>query len=378
MSSNYYEVLGVEKNATKEEIKSAFRKKARVLHPDVNKAPDAEEKFKELGKAYETLIDDNKRATYDRYGEDGLRDAGFNTQGPFDAGFSGLDEIFASFFGGGFGGFGGGMGGQDPNAPQNGADLRLDMEITFEEAVFGAEKQVTLEHLETCGVCGGTGAKPGTKTVTCKTCGGSGRIQQVTRTPLGSFSQISVCHACGGTGQVVESPCTNCKGEGRVRADKKITIRIPKGVSTGSKIRIAKEGNAGKNGGLPGDFYVVLFVKDHKEFQRDGFDIYSKLELTFPQAALGCQVKVKTIDGETELTVPQGVEQDKVITLKNAGVFYLGNESKRGDHHFVVKLIPPKSLSKEEKELYSKLYEMNCNKKPNDNIIDKMKNVLNK
>ncbi|MBR6163305.1 molecular chaperone DnaJ [bacterium] len=378
MSSNYYEVLGVDKNATKEEIKSAFRKKARVLHPDVNKAPDAEEKFKELGKAYETLMDDNKRATYDRYGEDGLKDAGFNTQGPFDFGFGGLDEIFSSFFGGGFSPFGSGMGGQDPNAPQDGADLRLDMEITFEEAVFGVEKQITLEHLETCSVCNGTGAKPGTKTVECKTCHGTGRIQQVTRTPLGSFSQISVCHACGGKGKVVESPCENCHGDGRVSADKKITIRIPKGVSTGSKIRIAKEGNAGKNGGSPGDFYVVLFVKEHKEFKRDGFDIYSRLDLTFPQAALGCQVKVKTIDGEEELTVPQGIEHDKVLTLKGKGVFHLGNENKRGDHHFVVKLNPPKNLSKEEKELYTKLMELNCNKKPNENIIDKMKSVLNK
>ena len=265
--SDYYEILGIERNATKEEIKSAFRKKARQYHPDVNKAPDAEEKFKELGKAYETLMDDNKRATYDRYGEDGLREAGFNTSGPFDAGFGDLNDIFESFFGG-FG-FSSGRA-TNPNGPQNGADLRLNMQLEFEEAVFGVEKEVTIRYLETCSECNGTGAQAGSKPEVCPTCGGTGRVQQVTQTPLGSFRQITTCPKCSGTGKINAHPCPKCKGDGRIEAERKLKITIPPGVNDGSRIGLSGEGNCGKNGGRPGDLIVVLYVKEHKEFQRDG------------------------------------------------------------------------------------------------------------
>ncbi len=374
--SDYYEILGIDRNASKEEIKSAFRKKARQYHPDVNKAPDAEEKFKELGRAYETLMDDNKRATYDRYGEDGLRDAGYGTSGPFDAGFGDLNDIFESFFGG-LGGFGfGGSRTTNPNSPQNGADLRLNIQIEFDEAVFGVKKEVKITHLETCDECGGTGAQKGSKPEICPTCGGTGRVQQVANTPLGSFRQITTCPKCNGSGKINSNPCPKCKGDGRIEVERNITINIPAGVDEGSRIRLSGEGNCGKNGGRKGDLIVVVYVKEHEKFKRDGFDIYSTLDITFPQAVLGDKIEVDTIDGKRELEIPAGVEQDKILQLKGAGVPYLGNNTKRGNHNFVVKIKTPQNISTEEKELYTKLYEINCNKKPSSKFVDKMKKVL--
>lgn len=225
---DYYEILGVEKSATKEEIKSAFRKKARQLHPDVNKAPDAEERFKELGKAYETLSDDEKRQLYDRYGEDGLKDAGYG-QGPFDFGFGGINDIFEAFFGGSMGGY---STRQDPNAPARGSDLRMDIQIDFMEAVFGVEKEIKINHLEPCESCNGTGRDKNAKETTCKTCNGMGRIQQNTRTILGNFTSVTTCPACQGTGIDPSSYCRTCKGRGAVQKEKKVKIKIPKGVDS--------------------------------------------------------------------------------------------------------------------------------------------------
>ncbi len=371
--SNYYDILGVSSDAAKDEIKSAFRKKARELHPDVNKAPDAEDKFKELGKAYETLMDDNKRATYDRYGEDGLKNAGFNTSGPFDFGFGNINDIFESFFGG-FAGFSDYS--QNPNAPQKGSDLRLDLELEFEEAVFGVEKEVKIDHLESCEICDGSGAKAGSSPTTCPTCGGTGKIQQVTQTILGHFSQISTCPNCKGAGTIIKEHCPDCKGKGRIEKEKKLTIKIPAGVDNHSKIRMSGEGDAGKNGGPNGDLYIILFVKEHKTFKRKGYDIFTTLEVPFPQAALGDTITIKTLDGEKELTIPQGVEHDKILTIKSQGVPFLGEKNKRGDHHVVVKIQSPKHLSDEEKKLYTKLFEISNKKKSSESIIDKMKNAL--
>lgn len=372
--SDFYDILGVSKNASKDEIKSSFRKKARELHPDVNKASDAEEKFKELGRAYETLMDDDKRATYDRYGEDGLKNAGFNTQGPFDFGFGDINDIFESFFGGGFGGFGSRA--SDPNAPQQGSDLRLDLELEFEEAVFGVEKEIKISHLEICPECNGSGAEKGSSPKTCDTCGGTGRIQQVTQTILGQFSQITTCPKCGGKGTIISNPCKKCKGKGRVDADKTIKVKIPAGVDNHSKIRMSGEGDAGKNGGPSGDLYIVLYVKEHKEFTRKGYDIFSTIEVSFPQAALGDEIKINTLDGEKTFTIPQGVEHDKILTMKSLGVPHLGNNNKRGDHHLVVKIVTPKHMGEEEKKLYQKLFDLSKNKKQNESIMDKVKNVL--
>lgn len=374
--TDYYEILEVSREATKEEIKSAFRKKARTLHPDVNKAPDAEEKFKELGKAYETLMDDNKRATYDRYGEDGLKDAGFSTNGPFDAGFGDLNDIFSSFFGG-MGGFGFG-GRPNPNAPIEGDDLRLDIEIDFEQAVFGCEKEIKFDHLELCPECGGTGAEKGSQPVTCPTCHGTGQVKQVMRTPLGSIAQIVSCPDCHGKGKKISSPCKACKGNGKVQKEKNLTIKIPAGVDNMSKIRVSREGDAGTNGGPAGDLYVVLHVKASDYFKREGNDVYSRLDITPAQAVLGDEVVIKTLDGEKKISVQAGVQSGNSIKIKGAGVPYIQRPSQRGDHIVVVSVKTPTKLSDEERNLYRKLYEIQYNKKATQqsSIMDKVKGVF--
>ena len=375
--ADYYEILGVSKDASKDEIKSAFRRKARTLHPDVNKAPDAEEKFKELGKAYETLSDDNKRATYDRYGEDGLKNAGFDTNGPFAGGFGDLNDIFSSFFGG-MGGFGFG-GRPDPNAPIEGDDLRLDIEIDFEQAIFGCDKEIKFDHLEVCSECNGTGAQKGSAPVTCPTCHGTGQVQQVMRTPLGSISQIVTCPDCHGAGKKISKPCKNCSGTGKVQKEKKINIKIPAGVDNMSKIRVSHEGDAGSNGGPAGDLYVVLHVKPSDYFKREHNDIYTRLDITPAQAALGDNVVIKTLDGEKEITVQAGVQSGNSIKIKGAGVPYISRPSQRGDHIIVVAVKTPTKLSEEERNLYKKLYEIQNNKKAThqSSIMEKVKGVFN-
>ena len=376
MTTDYYEILGVDKNASKDDIKSAFRKKARTLHPDVNKAPDAEEQFKELGKAYETLMDDNKRATYDRYGEDGLKNAGFNTNGPFDSGFGDLNDIFNTFFGGFGASFGFGGGRPDPNAPQPGDDLRADVEITFEEAIFGVNKEVKFDHLELCPECGGTGAEKGSQPITCPTCHGAGQVQTVTRTPLGAFTQISVCPDCHGTGQKISKPCKACKGYGKIEKEKKIEVKIPAGVDNHSKIRVAGEGDAGTNGGRAGDLFIVLHVKPSEYFTRDGVDIYTTLQISPAQAALGDEIMIKTLDGEQKVQIRAGIQNGNTIRIKNAGVPILSRPSQRGDHIIVVTIKIPTQLTDEERGLYKKLYELNSGKKAQESLMDKVKGVF--
>lgn len=370
--TDYYEILGVSKDAGKDEIKSAFRKKARELHPDVNKAPDAEERFKELGKAYETLSDDDKRSLYDRYGEEGLSNAGYSNSGPFEYGFGGLNDIFEAFFGGGFS-----RGYENPNAPRRGADLRINIQLDFKEAVFGVEKEIKVAHEEACKTCNGTGGKAGTEPVVCPTCGGTGKIQHVTQTVLGNFSQVSTCTNCNGTGKKYAEYCPDCHGKGTVETEKVLKVKIPAGVDNHTKIRVAGEGDAGKNGGPAGDLYVVILVKEDDYFIRKGNDIYTILCINFPQAALGDKISVRTLDGEKTITVPAGIEHDKIITIKEGGVPFVGTK-RRGDHHVVIKLVPPKVLSEQEKELYTKLYELGQGKKNQESIIDKVKNAFGK
>ena len=366
--SDYYEILGVEKNASKDEIKSAFRKMARKWHPDVNKAPEAEAKFKELGKAYETLMDDEKRATYDRFGEDGLKNAGFNTQGPFAGGFGDLDEVFNSFFGG-FG-FGGGSRRADPNAPQRGDDLRLDIEIEFEEAVFGLTKEIKIDHLETCSSCKGTGAKEGSKPQVCKTCGGSGSIQQTTRTVLGHFTH------CHGKGTVISDPCPDCRGEGRKTVEKKIELKIPAGVDNGSRMRLSHEGDAGVNGGVAGDLYVVVHVKPSLYYKREGINVFTKLDITPAQAVLGDTVTIKTLDGDREISIPAGIQHGEVVKVRGAGVPNLSKPSVRGEHVVVVGIKIPAHISNDEKVLYEKLYEIQSGRKARGSVKERIKGVF--
>lgn len=372
--TDYYEILGVSKNADKDEIKGAFRQKARKYHPDVNKAPDAEEKFKELGKAYETLMDDEKRSLYDRYGEDGLKNAGFGSGGPFDAGFGDLNDIFNSFFGG----FGFSQRQVDPNAPQRGDDLRVDIEIEFEEAVFGIEKKIEIEHLEMCEACNGSGAEPGSKPTTCQTCGGTGKVQQTTQTILGHFTQITTCPACNGKGIKIQNPCKACKGYGRIEKEKSIELKIPAGVDNGNKMRVSQEGDSGKNGGPSGDLFVVLHVKPSDYYKRDGINVYTKLEVSPAQAVLGDEITIKTLDGEKEINVSAGSQNGAQVKIKGAGVPHIGKSSHRGDHIVIVEVKTPTNLNDEEKQLYKKLYEINTGKKHSEkeSFMDKVKGAF--
>ncbi len=368
---DYYEILEVEKTASKDEIKKAFRQKARQYHPDVNKAPDAEEKFKELGRAYETLMDDDKRALYDRYGEDGLKNAGYGG-GPFDFGFGDLSEVFSQFFGSGFD-FGGGYSSSNPNSPRRGSDLRLDIQIDFEQAVFGVEKEIKIDHLEKCEECGGTGVDKDAKESTCPTCGGRGQVQQSVRTPLGSFTSVTACPTCHGTGKNPRAYCKKCKGKGAVEVEKTIKIKIPKGVDNGSKIRVASEGDAGKNGGMPGDLYIVLYVKKSKDFERVNYDIFSNITINIPQAVLGDKVIIKTLEGDAEINIPSGIQTGEKLCLKGRGVPHLGSNSQRGDLYVTIKVETPKKLNSKEEDLYRKLFELAKENKEDQGIMDKIK-----
>ena len=375
---DYYQILEVEKNASKDDIKKAFRQKARKLHPDVNKEPDAEEKFKELGRAYETLMDDDKRALYDQYGEDGLKNAGYSGQGPFDFGFGDINDIFASFFGGMGGGFGGYR--ENPNAPKRGADLRMDIQIDFMDAMAGIEKEIKIQHTEHCEECNGSGFDKNAKETVCKTCGGQGRVQQNVRSILGSFTSVTTCPKCHGTGKSPESFCKKCKGEGGILKDKTLKIKIPKGVDTGSKIRLSNEGNAGKHGGNPGDLYIVLHVKESEKFIRDGADIHTILEISPAQAVLGDKVTVETIDGMVEMNVPNGIQNLDKLLLKGRGVPFLGSNDQRGNHYVTVKIITPKKISKDEEKLYKALYDIQKKDEESNKsgIMEKVKTALGK
>ena len=372
---DYYEILGVEKSATQDEIKKAFRQKARTLHPDVNKAPDAEEKFKELGKAYETLSDEGKRQIYDQYGEDGLKNAGYSSQGPFDFGFGDINDIFSQFFGG-FD-FGGGSR-NNPDAPRRGSDLKLNLQLSFEEAIFGVEKEIKIKHLELCEECNGTGLNKEAKDVTCKTCNGSGQVQQTMRTPLGAFTTVGACPNCHGTGKNPSALCKKCKGSGLVEKEKTLHVKIPKGVDTGSRIRMAQEGDMGIHGGPAGDLYIVIHAKASSNFERANTDIYSSVEISMPQAVLGDKIIIKTLDGEKEISVPKGIKNLDKLCLKGFGVPQLGNPSTRGNHYVTIKIGTPNKLTSKEEELWKQLFELSKDKNKEEGILDKIKRTCAK
>jgi len=299
---DYYEVLGVSRDASPEEIKKAYRKLARQYHPDVNKAPDAEQKFKEVKEAYDVLSDPEKRARYDRYGhEDPTAGFGGGGMGGFTgADFGGFGDIFDMFFGTGPR--------RDPNAPQRGEDLRYTLTIEFKEAVFGKETEIQIPRTETCDVCHGSGAKPGTRPETCGVCRGTGQQETVQHTPFGRIVNRRTCAACGGRGRIVRERCGSCGGSGRVRRMRRINVRIPPGVDEGSQLRISGEGEAGLRGGPPGDLYIIIRVKPHDFFEREGDDIYCEVPLTFVQAALGDEIEVPTLTEKVKLRIPPGTQ----------------------------------------------------------------------
>ena len=343
-NTEYYDRLGVSKDASQDEIKRAYRKMSKKYHPDINKEPGAEEKYKEVQEAYETLSDDQKRAAYDQYGPDGAN--GFGGQGGFGgfdggAGFGGFEDIFSSFFGGGAT--------RNPNAPRQGDDLQYRVNLSFEEAIFGAEKEVHYNREATCKTCSGSGAKPGTSPVTCGRCHGQGVINVDTQTPLGVMRRQVTCDVCHGTGQEIKDPCQTCHGTGHEKQSHKVSVKIPAGVETGQQIRLAGQGEAGFNGGPYGDLFVIINVNPSDKFTRDGSTIYYTLNISFVQAALGDTVEVPTVHGNVEMTIPAGTQTGKTFRLKGKGAPRLRGGS-QGDQHVTVRIVTPTKLNDAQKE----------------------------
>jgi molecular chaperone DnaJ len=346
---DYYEVLGVERGADKEALKKAFRKLAQKYHPDINKTPEAETVFKEVNEAYQVLSDDQKRAAYDRFGHEGVQGIGGND---FSGGFGDLSSIFEELFGG----MAAGSGRSSRRQPRVGADLRTDIKLSFEEAVFGAERELEIPRLEICDRCKGNGAEPPTSPVTCSTCGGAGEVRRRQQSPLfGAVITATTCPACGGSGEVIPSPCTKCNGGKRVRVSRKLNVKIPAGVDDGMRIRLAGEGEAGQLGGPPGNLYVVVEVEPHPLFVRDQYDVHLEYPLNIAQAALGAKVRIPTLEGgQEELEIPAGTQNARKFTLRGLGVPRL-QRSGRGDLIITAKVVTPTNLSNEQKQLLREL-----------------------
>lgn len=368
---DYYEVLGVNKGATENDLRKAYRNLAKTYHPDINKTEEAEQKFKEISEAYEVLSDSDKRSRYDQFGHSAFGGGGFGGGG-FDGGFGGfsdLGDIFDTFFGGG-----GRSRSRRQQGPERGSDLRMDIEVEFKDAIFGVEREVSIKHLENCEVCSGNGATPGTKISSCETCGGAGQVQQTQKTLFGTFSSIAVCPKCNGVGKFPEEPCKPCHGKGKVNKEKKLKIKIPAGVDSGARIRVPGEGDMGERGGGPGDLYVVLHVGSDKEglFERRDNDVYSEVYLAYHQVALGDEVEVPTLEGTAKLDIPAGTPTGKVFTLRGKGVPVLGSDGRRrGDLHVMINISVPKKLSNEEYKLIKDL--SNLSKSSTTSNIDKGK-----
>lgn len=347
---DYYEVLGIQKGASEDEIKKAYKKLARKYHPDMNPGDkEAEEKFKEVNEANEILSDPEKKARYDQFGFAGVDPnygagaGGGAYGGGFD--FGDLGDIFGSFFGGGFGG------GQrrNPNAPQRGESIRASVSVSFTEAAFGCEKSVTLERSEQCPTCKGNGCAPGTTPEICPDCHGTGTVQTRRQTPMGVFASNGPCRKCGGTGRLIHQPCPNCRGTGAVRKRKTIKVNIPAGIDHGQTISLRGQGNAGKNGGPAGDLLITVMVQPHELFHRDGVDVFCEAPITFAQAVLGAELEIPTIDGKVKYSIPEGTQTGTVFRLKGKGIPVLNGRG-RGDQYVTVTIETPRNLNKEQKE----------------------------
>lgn len=374
---DYYDILGVSKDASDDEIKHAYRKLSKKWHPDINKAPDAEAKFKEINEAYETLSDPQKRANYDQYGSAdgagaGFGGGGFGNFGGSAGGF-GFDDIFSQFFGGG-------QQRADPSAPRQGRDLQYQMTLEFEEAIFGKKTVIKYNREAQCKTCGGTGAKPGTSPVTCSNCGGRGYVTTETNTPLGRMQSRQVCPVCHGTGKEIKEKCPTCGGSGKTDERHELEVNVPAGIDDGQQMRLQGQGEAGDNGGPYGDLYIVFRVKPSKDFTRDGSTIYVDQPITFARAALGGKIKVKTVHGDVELKVPAGTQTGTTFRLKGKGAPRLrGNGN--GDERVTVNVVTPKSLNKNQKialEAFAKASGDNIAGKGGSNFFDKMKDAFDK
>ncbi len=347
---DYYDILGVDRDADQKEIKKAYRKLAKEYHPDRNPDdPEASEKFKEISEAYGILSDEDKRARYDQYGHAGIGDDDFNYEDFAQGGFGGLEDLFEMFMGGGFSG----MGQRSQNRATRGRDLEYRMEISFEDAAFGTEKTIRIPRQEICQTCDGSGAKPGSNARTCPKCDGSGQIRVSQRTPFGNMAQIKTCDRCQGKGEIIDDPCPDCNGEGRVNRRRDIKVEIPAGISSGQRIRLSGKGGAGQRGGPSGDLFVRVDVKPHDLFERRGDDVYYELPINFVQAALGDEIQVPTLEGKVKLKIPEGTQPGDSLRLKNKGINHL-RSSGRGDQYIKIKVVIPKTLNSEQKELLQK------------------------
>lgn len=351
---DYYEVLGTNKNATEAELKKAYRKMAIKYHPDQNPGDkEAEEKFKEVNEAYEVLSDPQKRAKYDQFGHAAFEQGGMGGGAGFDGFDMGdLGDIFSSMFGGGFG-FGGST---RKSGPRRGRDVNVNIQLKFEEAIFGCKKEISVPIMDECETCHGTGAKPGTHAESCSKCHGTGQERVVQQSMFGAVTSVRPCSACQGTGKIIKDPCTTCRGTGRVKKTKKYEINIPKGIDNGQTIRLAGKGEIGEQGGGYGDLLVTVYVQPDRMFIRKGNDIYSEVPITFVQAALGAEISIKTVDGEQKYTVKPGTQPNTVITLRGVGVPSLRNPKVRGNQVVTLKVQIPTNLTEHQKDLLKEFY----------------------
>ncbi len=384
-SKDYYQILGVSKDATADDLKKAYRKLAKQYHPDAQHTEadkkNAEAKFKEINEAYSVLSDDTKRAQYDRFGSNfeqaGFGGGSYGSYGGF-GGFDGfgmdidLEDILGSVFGGGF------SSSRKSSGPTKGADIRTTLNLKFEEAAFGVKKEINITRNEKCDTCNGSGAKPGSKIITCDKCGGRGKIQVTQNTIMGSFSTVRTCDKCSGSGKVIQTPCEKCSGKGTVRKNRKIEINVPAGIDNGQAIPLRGEGDAGLKGGPNGDIYVVVKVGSHKYFRREGYDIFANVRVPFAKMVLGGDIKIPTLEGEMEFSIPEGTSSGTKFRVKDQGIPILNGKG-RGVLEFVVDVDVPKKLNDEQRELLKKFAqsfgdEVNVKKK---SIFDDIKSKFN-
>src|SRR5438132_8952778 len=367
---DYYEVLGVNRSATDQDLKSSYRRLAHQHHPDKNpNDPHAEERFKEAAEAYAVLSDPEQRSRYDRFGHAGISSSAGAAWGA--PGFSGIEDILGDLFGFGDVFAAGGRGGSRRSASQRGADLRYDLEIKLEQAATGMTAQLRIPKLESCETCNGSGAAPGTKAETCRTCQGAGQV----RFQQGFFSVSRTCSTCRGMGQVISSPCETCRGAGRVEHGKSIEVQIPAGVETGSRLRLQAEGESGTYGGAAGDLYVVIHVAEHEQFERQGNNLYESIPITFGQAALGAEVKVQTLNGDESLKIPAGTQTGTVFRVRGQGMPVLGGRGK-GDLFVSVSVITPTSLTREQRTLLDQLARVETNDLEDKKLVDKVRDIF--